>query len=63
MILKKFVKFEERKVKTSTSGGLTRATKGLRSKRILLSGIYNPKTQNIFVLDSTRQRFDQAGGS
>ena len=27
------VKFEERRVKTSTSGGLTRATKGLRSKK------------------------------
>ena len=27
------VKFEERKVKTSTSGDLTRATKGLRSKK------------------------------
>ena len=30
---KKIVKFEERRVKTSTSGGLTRATKGLRSKK------------------------------
>ena len=33
VILKKLVKFEERKDKTSTSGGLTRATKGLRSKK------------------------------
>ena len=29
----KLVKFEERKVKTSMSGDLTRATKGLRSKK------------------------------
>ena len=29
---KNLVKFEERRVKTSTSGGLTRETKGLRSK-------------------------------
>ena len=32
---KNLVKFEERRVKTSTSGGLTRATKGLRSKNNL----------------------------
>ena len=30
---KNLVKFEERRVKTSTSGDLTRATKGLRSKK------------------------------
>ena len=30
---KKNMKFEERKVRTSTSGDLTRATKGLRSKK------------------------------
>ena len=37
---KKIMKFEERKDKTSTLGGLTRATKGLRSKK-------NPTLQNI----------------
>ena len=58
------VKFEERKVKTSTSGNLTRATKGLRSKKNpTLRYIYNPKTQNIFVLDSTSPANNKAGGS
>ena len=60
------VKFEERRVKISTSGGLTRATKGLRSKRILLSDIYNPKTQNIFsrlnnASDSIKQGAPKSG--
>ena len=32
-------------------------------KRILLSDIYNPKTQNIFVLYSTSPANNQAGGS
>ena len=32
-------------------------------KRILLSDIYNPKTQNIFFLDSTTPANNQAGGS
>ena len=56
------VKFEERKVKTSTSGDLTRATKGLRSKKNpTLRYIYNPKTQNSFFLDSTTA--NNQGGS
>ena len=48
------VKFEKRKVKTSTSGDLTRATKGLRSKKNpTLWYIYNPKRLKTFFLDST----------
>ena len=51
---KVLVKFEERKVKTSTSGGASpERRRDWGVKRILLSDIYNPKTQNIFVLDST----------
>ena len=43
-----YLKFEERKDKTSTSGVLTRATKGLMSKKNPTLRYYNPKTQNIF---------------
>ena len=59
------MKFEERKVKTSTSGNLTRATKGLRSKKNpTLRYIYNPKDQNSFLLDSTTAaKNDQAVGA
>ena len=59
-----WVKFEERTVKTSTSGDLTRATKGLRSKKNpTLRYIYNSKTQNSFLLDSTTAKLhDQSRG-
>ena len=48
---------------TSTSGDLTRATKGLRSKKNpSLRYIYNPKTQNIFVLYSTTSAIRSSRG-
>ena len=50
---KKIVKFEKRRVKTLRQEASPERRRDWGVKRILLSDIYNPKTQNIFVLDST----------
>ena len=47
------VKFEERRVKTSTSGASPERRRDWGVKRMLHSHIYNPKTQKHFFLDST----------
>ena len=47
------VKFEERRVKLLRQETSRERRRDWGVKRILLSDIYNPKTQNIFVLDST----------
>ena len=51
--LKIIMKFEERRVKTLRQEASPERRRDWGVKRILLSDIYNPKTQNIFVLDST----------
>ena len=47
------VKFEKRRVKTLRQETSPERRRDWGVKRILLSDIYNPRTQNIFVLDST----------
>ena len=58
---KKIVKFEERRVKTLRQEASPKWRMDWGVKRILHSDIYNPKTQNIFVLDSTSPANNQVG--
>ena len=61
---KKLVKFEKRRVKTLRQDVLPERRRDRGVKRILLSDIYNPKTQNIFFLDLTMAaKYDQAVGA
>ena len=56
------VKLEKRRVKTLRQDASPERRRDWGVKRILLSDIYNPKTQNIFILDSTTSAIRSSRG-